>query len=114
LRQQEKFTETKEKLAEMKTDLNAQLRQINSEKCDLEDRIAEYEARIKEIENLKNAAIKGPDDLIKFNEKFLDSYKKSENIKMMNMKLDRANRRYKDEVLFNCSLNLFNETFLLI
>ncbi len=82
----------------MKKDLNEKLLKINEEKFDLEDRIAEYAARLKEIETLKNAAVIGNDGTVKFNQKFLDSFKKSENLKMLNLKLERANRRYKDEV----------------
>jgi hypothetical protein len=82
----------------LKKDLNEKLLKINEEKFDLEDRIAEYAARLKEIETLKNAAVIGNDGTVKFNQKFLDSFKKSENLKMLNLKLERANRRYKDEV----------------
>lgn len=99
LKQQEKFMASKEKVAEMKKEINEKWLKINEEKYELEDKIAEYNARIKEIELLKSAAIVGKDGSVKFNQKFLDSFKKSENIKMMNLKLDRANRRLKDEVI---------------
>ncbi len=81
---------------------------INEEKFDLEDRIAEYTARLKEIETLKNAAVIGNDGSVKFNQKFLDSFKKSENLKMLNLKLERANRRYKDEVNYMILLLLLD------
>ena len=49
---------------------------------------------------LKNAATIGADGSVRFNEKFLDSFKKSENLRMINLKLERANRRNKDQVSF--------------
>ena len=105
LRQQEKFNETKEKVAELRKELTRKVSQITTEKHDLEDRIAEYEARIKSIEMLKNAAIVGADGSVKFNEKFLEAFKKSENLRMLNLKLERANRRNKDEIRFLEELN---------
>lgn len=104
LKQQEKFNAAKEQIAQVKKEINEKLLRINDEKYQLEDRLAEYNARLQEIELLKNAAVVGKDGSVKFNQKFLDSFKKSENIKMLNLKLDRANRRLKDEVpSFNSS-----------
>ena len=48
------------------------------------------------------------DGSVKFNQKFLDSFKKSENLKMLNLKLERANRRYKDEVNYMILLLLLD------
>ena len=109
LKQQERFTETKEKLAALKNDFTEKLHKINEEKFILEDRIAEYEFRVKDLDLLKSAAITGSDGQVKFNEKFLDSFKKSENLKMLNLKLERANRRYKDEIKFLEEVNRKHE-----
>jgi len=88
LKQQEKFNSSKEKLAELKSELNEKLIKINDEKNELEDKIAEYETRSKQIEMLKNAAVVSSDgNSVKFNEKFLDSFKKSENLRMINLKV---------------------------
>jgi len=72
---QERYHNAKEKLAEMKKELNEKLLRVNEEKLELEDRLAEYNARLKEIEMLKNAATIGKDGSVKFNERFLDSFK---------------------------------------
>ncbi|CAF0743692.1 unnamed protein product [Brachionus calyciflorus] len=109
LRQTEKFNEAKEKLTELKKELNEKLLKLNEEKHELNDRIAEYTARVKEIELLKKAAITGKDGSVRFNEKFLDSFKKIENIKMMNLKLERANQRFKDEIKFLEEMNRKHE-----
>lgn len=93
--------------------MNEKLLKINEEKYELEDKIAEYEARNNEIENLKNAAVIGKDGSVRFNDKFLDSFKKSENLRMNNLKMDRANKRYKDEVL-NYASNKYSQTEILI
>lgn len=99
LKQQEKFVEAKMRVFEMKKELGEKLMRVNEEKHELEDKIAEYEMKLKEIELLKSAALSIKDsNVVKFNQKFLDTFKKSENIKMLNLKLDRANRRLKDEV----------------
>jgi hypothetical protein len=98
LKQQERFNQAKEQLSEIKRELNEKLLRVKEEKYELEDKLTEYNARIKEIEILKSAATVGKDGCVRFNEKFLDSYKKSENLKMLNLKLERANRRHKDEV----------------
>jgi centrosomal protein CEP290 len=88
LKQQEKFNSSKEKLAELKSELKEKLIKINEEKNELEDKIAEYEARSKQIEMLKNAAVVSSDGTsVRFNEKFLDSFKKSENLRMINLKV---------------------------
>jgi hypothetical protein len=81
-----------------KREFDEKIIRISDEKYQLEDLIAEYTARNKEIEMLKNAATIGADGAVKFNEKFLDSFKKSENLRMINLKLERANRRNKDQV----------------
>ena len=81
-----------------KREFDDKIIKISDEKYQLEDLIAEYNARNKEIEMLKNAATVGADGSVKFNEKFLDSFKKSENLRMINLKLERANRRNKDQV----------------
>ena len=107
LRQQEKFAAAKERLAEMRKEIGEKLLKISEEKYELEDKIAEYAARLKEIELLKNAAVVGKDGSVKFNQKFLDSFKKIENIKMLNLKLDRSNRRLKDEVGLKNNLLFF-------
>jgi centrosomal protein CEP290 len=107
LRQQERFNQAKEQLSEIKKELNEKLLRVKEEKYELEDQLAEYNLRIAEIEVLKKAATVGKDGVVKFNEKFLDSFKKNENIKMLNLKLDRANRRHKDEVGLN--LNFINK-----
>ncbi len=83
-----------------KREFDEKIIRISDEKYQLEDLIAEYTARNKEIEMLKNAAKIGADGSVKFNEKFLDSFKKSENLRMINLKLERANRRNKDQVDF--------------
>ncbi len=109
LKQQERYHNAKEKLAEMKKELNEKLLRVNEEKLELEDRLAEYNARLKEIEMLKNAATIGKDGSVKFNERFLDSFKKSENLRMLNLKLERANKRYKDEIKFQEEMNRKHE-----
>lgn len=109
LKQQEKFNSAKEKIALLKNELNEKLLKINEEKIQLEDSIAEFNARNKEIEMLKNAATIGNDGVVKFNQEFLQSYKKNDSLRMLNLKLERANRRYKDEVnIFFClRINFF-------
>lgn len=102
LKQQEKFKNEKEKLMVAKREFDEKIIRISDEKYQLEDLIAEYTARNKEIEMLKNAAKIGSDGSVKFNEKFLDSFKKSENLRMINLKLERANRRNKDQVEYFC------------
>lgn len=110
LKQQEKLNDSKEKLAQLKNDLNEKLIQISVDKNELEDKIAEFTERSKQIEMLKNAAIVSHDgSSVKFNEKFLDSFKKSENLRMCNLKLERANRRYKDEIKFLEEMNRKHE-----
>lgn len=100
LKQQEKFNITKDKLSKIQHELNEKLAQINQEKHEIGDRLAEYEARLKEMDLLRKSAIIGKDGNVRFNEKFLDSFKKIETVKIMNLKLERANKRYKDEVSF--------------
>lgn len=100
LKQQEKFNTTKDKLSKIQHELNEKLAQINQEKHEIGDRLAEYEARLKEMDLLRKSAVIGKDGNVRFNEKFLDSFKKIETVKIMNLKLERANKRYKDEVSF--------------
>lgn len=101
LKQQERFAAAKIRVSEMKKELTEKLIRVNEEKYQLEDKLAECELKMKEIELLKNAAVVAKDGsgIVKFNQKFLDSFKRSENIKMLNLKLDRTNRRLKDEVI---------------
>ena len=112
LKQQERYNAAKEQLAAMRQELSGKLLRVNEEKHELEDRLAEYNSRVKEIEALKSAATVGKDGTVKFNERFLDSFKKSENLKMLNLKLERANRRYKDEIKFLEEMNRKHEIAL--
>ena len=110
LKQQEAFSALKEKAAAVKAELAEKLFRVNEEKSELEDRIAEYEARSRQIEMLKNAAVVSADgSSVKFNEKFLDSFGKSENLRMLNLKLERANRRCRDEIKFLEEMNRKHE-----
>lgn len=110
LKQQEAFNSAKVKLSELREELATKIMKINEEKFDLEDRIAEYEARSKQIEMLKNGAVVSADgSSVRFNEKFLDSFTKSENLRMLNLKLERANRRAKDEIRFLEEMNRKHE-----
>lgn len=109
LRQQEKYNSLREELVKAKSELNQKLIKINEEKIELEDRIAEYNEKTKQIEMLKNAAVKSADGTVKFNDKFLDSFKKSEHLRMINLKLERANRRFKDEIKFLEEINRKHE-----
>lgn len=101
LKQQERFNAAKDKIGQIQKELSEKIRQINQEKNEVSDRLAEYEARLKEIDLLKKSALIGKDGSVRFNEKFLDSFKKIEQVKMMNLKLERANQRYKDEARKN-------------
>lgn len=99
LKQQERLAAAKIQVAEMKKELVEKLSRVSDEKYELEDKIAEYELKLKDIELLKNAAIHSKDGaVVKFNQKFLDVFKKNESIKMINLKLDRTNKRLRDEV----------------
>ncbi len=110
LKQQEAFSALKEKVTAVKAELAEKLFRVNEEKSELEDRIAEYEARSRQIEMLKNAAVVSADgSSVKFNEKFLDSFGKSENLRMLNLKLERANRRCRDEIKFLEEMNRKHE-----
>lgn len=102
LRQQERFAASKLQVAEMKKELTEKLNQVNEKKYELEDKLAECELKIKEIEQLQSATVVAKDGsgIVKIDKKFIDSYRKNEgNIKMINLKLERFNRRLKDEVL---------------
>lgn len=101
LRQQERFAASKLQVAEMKKELTEKLNQVNEKKYELEDKLAECELKIKEIEQLQSATVVAKDGsgIVKIDKKFIDSYRKNEgNIKMINLKLERFNRRLKDEV----------------
>ncbi len=95
LRQQEKFQQSKMALLETKKELLIKLQQIDEEKVELEDRIAEYQSRLEGLDILKNL---NTHDAYKANEKLLEWHKKMENLRMSNLKLERACKRYKDEV----------------
>ena len=99
LRQQEKFQQSKQALFESQKELMNKLKQIDDEKVELEDRIAEYKSRMDGLDVLKNL---GSTDAYKVNEKLLEWHKKIENLRIINLKLERANKRYKDEVCFKC------------
>lgn len=110
LKQQEAFSAAKAKLGALKAELNEKLAKVGEDKCELEDRIAEYEERLRAIDVLKSAAVMGADgQVVKFNEKALDSFNRSESLRMMNLKLERANRRYKDEIKFLEEMNRKHE-----
>ena len=110
LKQQESFNAAKQKISELRSELNEKLIKVSEEKNELEDKLAEYEARSKQIEMLKNAAVVSGDGAsVKFNEKFLDSFSRSESLRMLNLKLERANRRYKDEIKFLEEMNRKHE-----
>jgi centrosomal protein CEP290 len=100
MRQQERLHAAKAHVAELRAELEARLRKALDEKHELDDKIAEYEERCKMIDMLKSAASVGKDGSVKFNERFLESFKRSENLRMINLKLERANKRLKDEVFF--------------
>ena len=95
LRQQEKFQKSKQTLLETKRELMAKLNQVDDEKNELEDKIAEYQARLEGLDILKNL---NTTDAYKANEKLLEWHKKMENLRMANLKLERATKRLKDEV----------------
>lgn len=109
LKQQERFAAAKLRAIEMKKELTEKLVKVNEQKYELDDRIAEFELKAKEIEVLKSAAIVAKDGsgIVRFNQKFLDAFHRSENIKMLNLKLDRANRRLRDEVFMTFKNHFF-------
>lgn len=108
LKQQERFAAAKIQVADMKKELTEKLIRVNEQKYELEDKTAEFELKIKEIEYLQNATVVAKDGsgVVKIDKKFFDSFRKNEgSIKMINLKLERVNRRLKDEVSFFHHLN---------
>lgn len=97
LKQQEYYIKTKHQLIENKKELGSKLKQIDSEKIELEDKIIEYETKLKGLSELQTSSKSS--DPQKLNEKLLDWHKKIENHRIQNLKLERANKRYKDEVI---------------
>lgn len=102
LKQQEKFNASKQALLDSKKELMSKLRQVDDEKHELEDKIAEYQSRMEGLDILKNLT---STDAYRTNEKLLEWHKKLENLRISNLKLERANKRYKDEVIFFCSFS---------
>ncbi len=95
LRQQEKFQQSKQALHESKKELLVKLQKIDEEKIELEDKIAEYKSRMDGLDILKNI---NASDAYKSNEKLLEWHKKLENLRIANLKLERACKRSKEEV----------------
>ncbi len=106
LKQQEKFAKSKQDLIQSKKELIEKIKRIDQEKHDLEDKIAEYEIRMQNSEILKGMV--SSNNAAKTNEKLIEWYKRIENLKTTNLKLERSNKRHKEEVLVepNCLLVL--------
>jgi centrosomal protein CEP290 len=100
LKQQEKFAKSKQDLIQSKKDLMEKIRKIDQEKNELEDKIAEYEVRMQNSEILKNIF---SENTSKTTEKLVEWYKRIENLKTANLKLERSNKRHKEEVSLLCS-----------
>jgi centrosomal protein CEP290 len=96
LKQQEKYIQTKQQLLENKKEITLKLQQINSEQIELEDKIIEYEIKLKGLSELQ--IINKSSDSQKLNDRLLDWHKKTENHRIQILKLERANKRYKEEV----------------
>ena len=107
LKQQERVVQLKKKLAEMQQELSEKILAVKQERHEQEDAIAEYRLRVSEIEAIKAAIIKEPNGHVRFSQTVLESFKKMEGIKVTNLKLDRLNKRYKDEVIDFPSLRFF-------